>query len=148
MRKKFFMTSLILIIASACSSNFSEKIDIYDDMKRIAAEADSYSYRDKAEIREAGYVSVSFSDFCGKETLFHIRGDESYFLQLTMESSINRGNFKICLVDPEGNVETLLENKKSNIADIRMKKGEYKIVIAGINSSGYVKIIERFIDVQ
>lgn len=142
-----FITIAVIILTNSigCSSYYSNKAEIYDDPEYIASEGDSYFYKTRLEKHTEEYLLISFSAFYGKETLFSVKEEKGSCLNLDINSNLNRGEFKVCIINPDKTINTILEGPGRIVTSIKMDNGTYRFVIVGINSYGSIKIAKEII---
>lgn len=117
---------------------------IYDDDARITKQADSYSFSERVGRTIGNHLSVSFADFTGKQTIWLIAAGQDSVLELDMKNDINKGKFKVCLIDPSRKVKIISEGSHSGIANLEVSSGENVLVIVGSGAAGKIDMTLRY----
>lgn len=144
--------AMVLCLWSGCAilkPNFDNEYENYDDNdKLISTNADwVMSSRDY----ECGYNPES--NFIFKATDLYIRGlkqitkidaKESQKIKFEFSGELEKGHYKIILIDPEDNITTLFEDDKVINDEVELKKGTNLIKIVG--KPAQIKSIEAKIE--
>ena len=142
--KLSIISILILSLAfifTGCSKVSSYQESIYSDESKIINEADSYSYLTRTGTTKDNKSTVRFKTFNGMETIWTINTEEEGTLTIEYNTVIKQGKFKLVLIDPNNDVQTIIEQPGSGTASIEMKKGKSRIKIVGLDAQGEIQAI-------
>ena len=145
-KRKLSVYSIILLLLSlsftfaGCSKVSSYQESIYSDESKIIKEADSYSYIIRTGSTKDNISTIGFKTFNGMETLWTINTEERGTLTIDYDTVIEQGKFKLVLINPNNEVQTILENEQSGTATIEMIKGKSRLKIVGLDARGEIEI--------
>lgn len=122
---KILLCISLLFTLSSCFITTSKDKAFYDDAF-IKEEGDSYTYF----IRNGNYDHFLFQDFSGTETIF--RSEISQTIDIKLSFKIDKGLFKVVLIDPKGNIEILDQGEYQ----LNLEEGLYRIKIVGSHAFG------------
>lgn len=137
-----FCISFILIIAG-CSQMNSYQSSLYNDNSKIASQGDSYTFRDRIGSTRSDNLSLTFSGFYGKQTIWRMDAIEIGSINLDVRTILKGGKFKICLVNTNKEVSVIAEGQNSKNVSISIPTGRSALVIIGNNADGEVNISLR-----
>jgi len=134
--KKAIVTILILFVLGGCMTIPNSRF-IYDNDEQIAAEGDTYTYEDRLGTVETHKINLEFRGFYGTETVFSYTVPEDIVVNvdINVSKTVDKGRFKVVLIDPENNITELDESQ-----NIDMIEGEYRIKLVGEHAFGTVDI--------
>jgi hypothetical protein len=119
--------------------------NVYDNVEKIAQEDDKYTFWTKAIFDQSdgktGEFHLKYSDLSGDETFWVISSKENGSITFNYESTVNSGNFKVVLVNPDKKVENILEGTNKGNETIKLTGGEYRLKVVGRNTSGDIKFL-------
>lgn len=141
--KRIYLVVLSLIsilLVSACSSINSYQKSLYDDKDRLALDGDSYTFEERIGGEQEDALDVTFRGFYGKQTVKKIQSDSQRTVELEIMIKLNRGSFKVCLIDANKDVTIIAEGQTNEEFVITLPEGTNTIVIVGKNASGEVNI--------
>jgi hypothetical protein len=131
------LTTLLLITAlGGCVMNkYSD--DLFTDEVWIAQEGDTYSYiRGDIEVKSLE-LTLDFTGFYGKHTVWVIEaGEESLLMARINLADTLRGLYKICLVTPGKQVIPLISEPGDHTLTIPLAPGRQVITLVGYQASG------------
>lgn len=132
-KNKLIFVSLILtigfvlgyFIATQYIAIDSKGAYFYDD-EFIVGSGDSHSYFK----RSGDIYDLEFTNFSGTETVFST--DEAKTITLTINTDINKGEFKVVFINPENEISILTSGEYTYTLD----GGLYRIKIVGNKATG------------
>lgn len=135
------LTILLLITALVgCVMNkYSD--DLFTDEVWIAREGDTYSYiRGSIELKPLE-LSLDFTGFYGKHTVWIIEAEEDSLLMARISlADTLRGLYKVCLVTPGKQVIPLITEPGDHTLNIPLTPGKQAITLVGYQASGEISI--------
>ena len=142
MRKFLLITLAVLCLFLTGCSNEYAKEEYYSDEK-IAWEGDRFS-KEAAVLSGNTGENISFSAgrFDGRQTLTIRHADEEKDVRVAISLSLEKGQAKVVLVDPEKNIQTLMECSAamkmtgSTTATMHFTEGKNRIKIVGYGCEG------------
>lgn len=113
---------------------------IYNDDKKIVLE-DKYYYLKSArdEHNESKFIQ-KFQLFTGLDTMWNIEVNGDTKLSINYNLNIEKGDFKIVLINSKDKVQTILEGKQNGSKDIDIEAGSYTIKMVGLKAKGSVTL--------
>lgn len=140
MRKHFFLLTIWLIacLFFGCKSDIDLKQSIYDDSALIVSEADSYSYFARDVLISDNSLDLKYSGFSGKETFFDLAVEGQGEMYFHARSTLESGQFKVCLIDPFGNIDTLISGSCDASVARSVYEGHYRVVFLGRSARGKI----------
>lgn len=98
----------------------------FNDDEFIVSAGDSHSY-----FKKTGEINdLEFTNFSGTETVYST--DEAKTITLTINTDINKGEFKVVFINPENEISILTSGEYTYTLD----GGLYRIKIVGNKASG------------
>ncbi len=134
--KKLAVVFLLLIFASMLLGCGMDKGNVYDSDKEIAKEGDSYTFVGRSGNESKNRIDVSFRKFAGVQTLWLIEAKEDGVIELDYDNEITKGDFKLVVVTPEGEVDNVAEQTNKGSYKVTTSKGKYRIKIVGRTATG------------
>ena len=144
--QKIFIATLLLILLAAalggCSAAGQDKLNIYADDAKIAAEGDSYTFTNRVGgADEDDTLDLTYSGFTGSNSVWTVEFAESGTLTLQYQSTVKAGDFKVVLVGPEAQVLTLFEGTQAGEKTADLTAGKYTLKLVGREASGSVNLV-------
>ena len=154
--KHAFICGLILalLFLASCTRVGDNQKRVYDDEEMIAAEGDSYTYSKRLGSVRISQLSIDFSGFSGKETVWEVTAQEETSCSLDVSADITKGKFKLCLVSETGAVTTIFENDQAGVLSVSLPPGANRLILVGYGADGRVNVMiqpdsdNRAIDVK
>lgn len=141
MKKSLFSLFLaLLVLLTGCISTDSYQRSIYSDNTKILKQGDSYTFSNRVGKADGNTLSLDFKGFYGKQTIWEISAEETCSVKLEINTKINKGKFKICLIDSDNNVSIISEGTREETIHLDILSGKNHIVIVGSNSKGKTNI--------
>ncbi|MCX8074562.1 MAG: hypothetical protein N2749_03145 [Clostridia bacterium] len=144
MKKIMLFICIILLIAILIFFIFSKtnsyQKSIYNDAEKISVIGDSYSFNTRNGNFINDKFSISFKGFSGKQTLWKLAAKEDSMIDISYNVEIKSGKFKICLIDENEGVESIVVGSKVEDAMIDVRKGDNYITIVGNGASGKIDL--------
>lgn len=140
--KSFILIFISIIITSSligCSAD-NEKNDIYDDNERIAQAGDSFSFYKRIGETSDKKADLKYSRFSGVQTIWAIETDGNSDINITYDSLVSSGKFKVVLVTPDKEVINIVEQSGKDTHNYVTIKGRYSIKFVGLNANGNIQI--------
>lgn len=110
---------------------------IYENNKLIVAQGDTYSFVNKQGKSEDNKTDLSFT-FEGTDTIWNIKADVDSQMSIDYDANIKSGDFKVVLIDPEDELEIILEGTSKGTKRFNLPKGESRIKMVGRDSEGHL----------
>lgn len=131
---------VVFLLLGACNG-LSYDPALFSDDQWISQEGDTYSYVQRS-MQHSGTgqtrgLALAFSGFYGKHSVWMI--DAAADAMLTVETDIAaglRGQYKVCLVDPDRQVRILSDRSGTQQHEIQLEPGRYYVVLVGMDASG------------
>jgi hypothetical protein len=130
----------LLVLLGACNG-ISYDPALFSDDEWIAREGDTYSYVKRSMQFSVGGqargLELSFSGFHGKHSVWMI--DAAADTMVTAETVIAaglKGQYKVCLVDPDKQVRILADRPGTLAHEIQLVPGRHYVVLVGMDASG------------
>jgi len=143
LRNKILLAICILIILDIIISfgfNIWQK-NIYNNNYKIVQQGDSYTYKNKTGTQNSSdEIDLKYSGFSGDDTIWILNAHKDCEITLDYNSTVNSGDFKIVLINPEKEIENILEGTAQGNKTIKLTKGECRFKIVGRNTDGEVKL--------
>jgi len=118
----------------------ADKRDIYDNDMYIAQEGDNFSFYNRVGEEDEKHIDIKFNGFYGAQTIWAIQTEENSDINLSFDSIIKSGDFKVVLITPEQELISITEQDNNGTFKINVSPGKYKIKIVGKNASGNLRI--------
>ena len=130
----------VVLLLGACNG-LSYDPALFSDDQWISQEGDTYSYVQRSmqhsgegQIRDLG---ISFSGFHGKHSVWMIDAATDTTMTVATElASGLKGQYKVCLVDPDRQVRILADRSGTQQHEIQLEPGRYYVVLVGMDASG------------
>lgn len=142
-QKKILLLILVsfwLLILNACSSAGAYQQSVYDDDQKISAQGDSYTFVNRIGESDETEISLTFSGFSGKQTLWEVDADEDGTISMAADITIKGGRFKLCLIDSDNHVTAIANDSTSGELSVPVVKGVSRIALVGDGAKGEIKI--------
>ncbi|MEW8960172.1 MULTISPECIES: hypothetical protein [Peptostreptococcaceae] len=132
MIKRIIITVCLLssLIISGCGFNYMSYL-YYND-KEISSDTNSFSLNDESQtIDNQSYVGKI--EFEGMDTIWEFNSETNTEVEISYLLSVTKGKAKLVLIKPDGDLETIVENKnntkksKMNSTKLSITKGENRI---------------------
>lgn len=148
MKNKFwlgFCLTLLISIVCGCGlsnqdKNMNDKENLYDDNDKIAQEDNNYTYLTCASNRKDNDIEIKYSGFSGADTIYRIEAKEDTEITFNYDSTVDKGKFKVVLINPKNEVETILGGTSKDSKTIKLTKGNYSFKNIGANAEGKIEI--------
>lgn len=109
---------------------------IYEDDTKIAAKADSRSFSHRLGSTSDNQSKITYDGFTGAETIWNIESESDGSITIEYNSQVDKGDFKLVIIDPQNKVENIFEYSGEGTEIIDIKKGKSRIKIVGKESKG------------
>jgi len=141
MKRNIRIASCILLVLAlaGCSRIHAYQKSMYDDNAKIASQGDSYTFRDRIGSVKENILSLTFSGFYGKQSIWRVDAEEDGSVDADIKITMKSGKFKLCLIDNENKVSVITEGVGINKLSVPIKKGRNYLVIVGNNAAGEVR---------
>jgi len=144
-KKHYVLTGLAMLLVAFLIFNVipekkSSMDKIYDDNEWIAGEGDSYTYLFRVATKINNKSQMKFN-MSGMETLWEIEASKDNFIDIEYSSKISRGNFKVVLISPDNNLQTVFEGTGEGTIRAEILEGVNRIKVVGKNAKGSINII-------
>ena len=140
---KLILLPLLFIFVGAflgCSKISSYQKSIYDDNSKIAKAGDSYSFKNRVGNTMNNKATINFTTFYGMQTLWNIQSEGNGRITIQYYSNTKKGKFKVVYIDPNNEIENILQQSGEGTIKIDTKKGKSRIKLVGDNGGGTVKL--------
>lgn len=134
------ITIISLVLISGCSRVNAYQKGIYGDFKKIVKQWDSYTYKKRVGSISNNEGNISFSKFSGMETLWNIRAGEESSITINYDFEIDKGDFKLVLINPKSGIE-ILKGSSNGEYEIELMEGKSRIKIVGREAKGKISIV-------
>lgn len=125
---------------------------MYDDSSKIIKSGDSYTFYTCTSTWDSNKeMSMKFGSFSGTDTIWSFDVKKDTEVTFNYESNIDDGEFKVVLINPNKEIENILEGTVKDKNTIKVSKGEYRIKFVGKKAKGKINIsIEdnKYIDIK
>lgn len=141
--KLLFMSSFIfiLVLCSSCSKAGVYQRSVYDDVKKIAAIGDSYTYKSKVGSAEVDELSFDIKGFYGKDTVWEMVAEEECIIDFDVALNVKSGKFKLCLVNVDGVVTTVIEGTQNRVIPVTLNVGKNRVIMVGSDANCSLSVI-------
>lgn len=143
MMKTFWIAVCIALLAgllTACAPD-SEKAGIFEDDARIATEGDTFSYAiRKAPTTPENQLDLTYTGFSGMETIWTLTAAVESQAAFAYSSTVSSGDFKVVLIDPEGQVSVLVSGSEEGSQSATLGPGEHRVKVVGRKTDGKIEI--------
>lgn len=135
------LLALLTVSLSGCSGAGQDKLAIYDDDAKIAAEGDSYTFKNRVgSADEETKIDLAYDGFSGSNSIWTVEFAEFGTLTLEYESIVSAGDFKVVLVGPKEQVNTLFEGTQLSAKTADLEAGKYTVKLVGREANGTIKL--------
>ncbi len=146
-RNKFVLSICVVFLISTingCRVNDNKKdiySNTYNDNKIIAQESENHTHTTYNISNDSdNNIEFQYGGFSGVDTIWILKSKDDDEIIIDYNSKVNSGDFKAVLVNPEKEVETILEGTDQGKKTIKLTKGEYRFKFVGNNANGKVKL--------
>lgn len=149
-KKKFFLgLSLIFLISImyGCGISInqdkhdsSNKVNMYNNNDKIVHEDNNYTYLMCNRSINDNEIEMKYNDFSGVDSMCFLEVKEDTEITLNYDSTVDNGKFKVVLINPKNELETILEGTEQSSKTIKLTKGKYRFRNVGANAEGEVRI--------
>ena len=141
--KSVFCICLLFLIGTIiiCGVVFA-KNNIYNNNEKIVKYDYSYNYTNRIGEGENSddKIDIKYSGFYGTDTIWILESKEESEITFNYDSTVNSGDFKAVLINPQKEVKNILEGTGQGNKTMKLAKGKYKFKLVGRNAEGQVKI--------
>lgn len=146
--KKVFLFLFFLSFISACNFMKKEKPDNYNDNKFITREVEFPSYKGRLAEKSQKIIDgvtkstfvVSYDEFNGAETIWHIENKGKSKVTLYFTSRINKGKVKGVFINDKNLVANVFSEDIKDGLELGLGDGIYRIKLVGDKFSGKVNL--------
>lgn len=134
---------LISTINGCGVSNSKKNIysSMYNDNERIAQESENHTHTTyNISNNSDDNIEFQYGGFSGVDTIWILKSKDDEEITLDYDSKVNSGDFKAVLVNPEKEVQNILEGADQGNKKIKLTKGEYRFKLVGNDANGKVKL--------
>ena len=109
----------------------------YDNEKEIAGQTNSYNLTNYSGSQDDNTVSGSAEKMEGMDTIWNYTASDDTEVILSWKLSVSSGKAKLVLIDPDGNLSTLVECEASSDGEqegsgtFEIKQGENRVKLVG-----------------
>lgn len=109
----------------------------YDNEKGIAGQTNSYNLTNYSGSQDENTVSGSAEKMEGMDTIWNYTSPDNTEVTLSWKLSVSSGKAKLVLIDPDGNLSTLVECEASSGGEqegsgtFEIKQGENRVKLVG-----------------
>ena len=134
---------LILVIFSLVACQYNSKNSFYNDNKKIASEANSFSIANYDQKIDGQNIHGTISIMSGMDTIWTYNATEDKELNIKYLIKVNSGKVKLVLISPDKSVTNIVENtKNSDLKDfatskLNIKKGLNRIKVVVEDNSNF-----------
>lgn len=135
-RKRLCLTAVAAaVLMTGCTMNLGERY--YENDKGIADDFNSYNLTNYTGSQEGNTVFGSAEKMEGMDTIWKYEASEDTEVTFTWKLNVSSGKAKFVLIDPDGNLSTLVECKAESGGEqdgtetFEMKKGENRVKLVG-----------------
>jgi len=143
MKKTFWIVVCLALLTSllaACAPD-SGKAGIFEDDVRIAEEGDTFSYAIRnAPTTDENQLDLTYTGFSGMETIWTLTAAAESDVTFDYSSNVKSGDFKVVLIDPEGQVSVLVNGTMDGSQAFLLTSGEYRVKVVGSKTDGKIEI--------
>lgn len=113
---------------------------MYNNNDKIVQEDNNYTYVTCESTIKNNEIEIKYSDFSGIDTICSLEVKEDTEVTFYYDSTVNNGKFKVVLINPKSEVETILEGTEQSGKTIKLTKGKYRFKNVGVNADGKIRI--------
>lgn len=139
--KNRMRSCLVALIAgtliTGCTFAMNPGERFYDNEKGIAGETNSYNLTNYSGSQDDNTVSGSAEKMEGMDTIWNYTASDDTEVILSWKLSVSSGKAKLVLIDPDGNLSTLVECEVSSDGEqegsgtFEIKQGENRVKLVG-----------------
>ncbi|MEQ8201395.1 MAG: hypothetical protein ABRQ24_08265 [Syntrophomonadaceae bacterium] len=135
---------LMMLAFYGCRFTAPYQLSIYNDDAKIAQPGDSYSFNQRVGRTVANQLSLQFSGFTGKRTIWSIAAGQDCVLELDLNNEITTGDFKVCLIDPGRKISIISEGSQAGLISVNVPRGDNELTIVGSEAAGKIDMTLRY----
>lgn len=141
MNKKIIIATIIVLLlltSVGCVSDYQKSI--YDNDDLIIKQGDTFSYRKRVMSQLNDDISMSFSAFYGKDTLYDIKVSEQSVLTIELELKVESGLLKLCLVLEDDTIIVIASNSYKDTLTYNIPSERNRLILVGNEAKGSINI--------
>ena len=125
------------MLITGCSFAVNPGERFYDNEEGIAGETNSYNLTNYSGSQDDNTVSGSAEKMEGMDTIWNYTASDDTEVILSWKLSVSSGKAKLVLIDPDGNLSTLVECEASSDGEqegsgtFEIKQGENRVKLVG-----------------
>ena len=125
------------IMITGCAFTMNPGKRFYDNEKGIAGQTNSYNLTNYSGSQDENTVSGSAEKMEGMDTIWNYTSPDDTEVTLSWKLSVSSGKAKLVLIDPDGNLSTLVECEASSggeqegLGTFEIKQGENRVKLVG-----------------
>jgi len=125
------------IMITGCAFTMNPGKRFYDNEKGIAGQTNSYNLTNYSGSQDENTVSGSAEKMEGMDTIWNYTSPDNTEVNLSWKLSVSSGKAKLVLIDPDGNLSTLVEceasagGEQNGSGTFEIKKGENRVKLVG-----------------
>jgi hypothetical protein len=121
------------------SNTNNNKVNMYSNNDKIIQEDDDYMYIIFDNKKINNEIEIKYSGFSGIDTIYFLEAKEDTEITMNYDSTVEKGKFKLVLINPDNEIETILEGTDQSSKTIKLTKGKYRLRNVGANTVGNIK---------
>jgi hypothetical protein len=121
------------------SNTNNNKVNMYSNNDKIIQEDDEYMYIIFENKKMNNEIEIKYSGFSGIDTIYFLEAKEDTEITMNYDSTVEKGKFKLVLINPDNEIETILEGTDQSSKTIKLTKGKYRLSNVGANTAGNIK---------
>lgn len=133
----WYMTLKPLILKKTPEFEVFNKM--FKNDNQIALNQDNYSIVHKEGTNKDNKTNLKF-EFSGTDTIWEINTTKETKVKIKINSKIENGKFKVCLISPTNEVTTLCNKSSKKEKDVTLKAGKSRIKLVGLSAKGTLKL--------
>ena len=140
--KILFCICLLFLIGNIIFGVVFTKNNIYNNNDKIVEYDYRYNYINKIGEgkKPDDEIDIKYSGFSGIDTIWILESKEESEITFNYDSTVNSGDFKAVLINPQKEVKNILEGTEQGSKTIKLAKGKYKFKLVGRNAEGKINI--------
>ena len=125
------------MMITGCAFTMNPGKRFYDNEKGIAGQTNSYNLTNYSGSQDDNTVSGSAEKMEGMDTIWNYTASDDTEVILSWKLSVSSGKAKLVLIDPDGNLSTLVECEASSDGEqegsgtFEIKQGENRVKLVG-----------------
>ena len=139
-KKNIFFFPIILLMFNGCAMAVVQQKRAFDSDKIIVRSEDTYTYEKRVGRSVNNKTDIQFEGFSGTDTILTINADSDDNVTIAYYSQIDRGDFKILLIDPDNRVTTIFNQSDSGATSFPIFPGISRLKMVGRESSGIISV--------